>query len=175
MEKIPLEIDLNFDRRFFEEIYYKNNNGNIFFNPQTKNYTIAVLILTLALVLTRSNYSIQSNNWGMFYFTLLLEIVAVINLIIRIISIIKWKKSIKKYLDFVASHKKFKLIADENTITIMLDENITKEKWTELKSCEINDNYISIASKYDYFLPKKAMSETEYQNLKNIITKKIDE
>lgn len=175
MKNIPLEINLNFKRKFFEEIYFKNNKGNLFFGPETKTFTIALIILTIILIFTKSNSSFQSTNWALFYFLLLLEIVVIINLIIRIVNILKWKKSVKEYLDFVSNHKSFKLIADENTITIKLDENITKEKWSEIKGCEINEEFISIKSNYDYFLPKKAMSKIEYENLKYIISEKITE
>lgn len=53
MDIIPLEIDLNFNRKFFEEIYYKNNKGNILFGPQTKSYSISIIILTALIILVR--------------------------------------------------------------------------------------------------------------------------
>ena len=175
MKTALLEINLNFNRKFFEEIYYKNDKANLFFGPERKNISISIIILSFLLFVTKSNSSLQSTNWGLFYFLLLIEIALIINLTIRVVSLLKWKKSIKEYLDFVENHKTFKLIADENTITLKLDENITQEKWNEIKSCEINNEYISIKSNYDYFLPKKSMTESEYENLKNIISQKINE
>ncbi|OJV36107.1 MAG: hypothetical protein BGO29_16225 [Bacteroidales bacterium 36-12] len=146
-----------------------------FFGPETKNDSIAIIILAVLLFSTKSNSSFQSTNWALFYFLLLIEIALIIKLTIKIVNLLKWKKSINEYLDFVANHKTFKLIAAENTITIKLDENVTQEKWNEIKGCEINNEFISIKSNYDYFLPKKSMTEIEFESLKNILSEKINE
>ncbi|WP_300671004.1 hypothetical protein [Soonwooa sp.] len=173
MEILPLEIELNFNRKFFEEIYFKNNNGNIFFGPQTKSFSIAFIILSVFLILIRSNFTFYSANWPLFYFLVFIDILVFLNLAARVFNILKWKNSIRKYLDSIENHSTYKLIADENAFAIILDENITKEKWSEIKATKMQADYISLKGNYEYFIPKKSMTDSEYENLKKIIDEKI--
>lgn len=175
MENTLIQIDLNFERKFFEEIYFKNNKGNILFGSQTMEYSISIIILSVILFFTKSNSSLESNNWGLFYFILLLNIALIVILLIKVIPIIKWKKSIKEYLDFISNHQQFQLIATEESLIVALDENKTQERWREIKSYEENGDYISVKGNYEYFIPKKSMTNDEFEKLKIIIGKKVNE
>ena len=89
---MDFKVILNFHRKDFEEIYFRENQGNLLFSSQTKTKTITTLILGILILVTYSNSYSTSNNWGFFYFTMLLFIGSLINLLISVNQILIWKK-----------------------------------------------------------------------------------
>ena len=173
MDNLPLIINLQFNRKNFEELYFKNKEGNFFFGPRTKRYMISTIIIAVCLIFSKSNTTSVIDHSVLFYILIFAEVFFVISWIWEILKILKWKKSIKNYLDNIATHKNFKLIADDNTFTIALDNDITKEQWNQLKACQVKPDYISIKSNYYYLLPKKSMTAEEYEQLKKVLAEKV--
>lgn len=173
LENMESNIKLNFNRKDFEEIYFRNKQGNLFFSLQSKTKTITTIIIGFTIFVTFLNSYSTSNNWGFFYMNVLLFVVSLINLLISINQTLKWKKQVKTYLDKVSKSTNYEMRVNDNFLSLKDDESETIVKWSEFKKAEIKDNYIALEGLENFLLPKKSMSETEYSNLKEIIRKNL--
>ena len=87
-----------------------------------------------------------------------------------------WKrnKKVADYLNDVEIIKNHKLILTDKTFQIQQKDKTTTEFWTDFKSREINEMFAYLVSKTEnYLIPKKSMTELEYQELTSILRKKI--
>ena len=168
-----LHIKLNFNRRDFEEIYFENKQGSLFFSPQTKTKTIATLLLGTLMLATFSNSYSTSSNWGFFYFNVLLFIFSLINLANSVYRIFTWKNQVMKYLNDTSKFEKFEIKLTENYLSVLEDESETKIKLAEFKKIELKENCIILEGSNNFLFPKKSMSDSDFVLFSNFIREKL--
>lgn len=87
-----------------------------------------------------------------------------------------WKrnKKVAEYLNDVGTIKNYRLILTDKTFQIQQELKTTTEFWEDFKNPEINEMFAYLVSKTEsYLIPKKSMTELEYQELKSILRERI--
>lgn len=168
-----IEINLTFRRADFEELYFRNGNENLFFSPTAKTQTYIFIFLGLLFFFFLGYFRITNESLENMLFICMLWILSAIILGGKIYVVLKWKKSIKQFLDVTSKYKINKLILSETSISIIQDDKEHIEKWSEFKKADINDESIILYSIVNYMFPRKSMTKEEYEFFKEIVRKKI--
>lgn len=158
-------IELKYDRKYFEEIYYNKDNVK----AHNSNTLFTLISLFCVLLTIYALYITKNIAWmliiGLFSSYIYYEWYT------KILVWIKWKIEVKKFLNGLDKIKENKLILGKNTFSLIQDTKETMEKWSELKKVEIEDDYILfIVGITPYLFPKKSMNLDEFQFLGNILT-----
>ncbi len=170
------EIELNFNRKDFEEVYFNGNQASYVNSETTKNPFRNMLVsgLIFFFLLFKS-----ISEGGTQIVTIILGIIFIYFLadyLTKAFGIWKRKKKVEVYLNGVEKIKSHKLILNKNTFEIQQENEIVTELWTDFKKPEINDMFTYLVSKSEnYLIPKKSMTELEYEELKSIIRNKIND
>lgn len=169
-------ITLNVDRKNFEEIYFSNNQGSLFFSPTTKSKTITTLIVIVVFfaVLAFKN-QLSEKNVGILYFISFLFLLCAVYLSLGINKVSRWKKQVNGYLKTLENAERYELkISDENfKVNLNNEEEISE--WKDFKYYEITNDFISLEGNYNYMFPKKSMTDKNYTLLKQAIKKNIEQ
>ncbi|WP_157485923.1 hypothetical protein [Flavobacterium soli] len=168
-----IEIDLTFRRADFEELYFRNGNENLFFSPTAKTQTHIFIFLGLLFLFFLVHFRITNESQENMLFVCILWILSAIILGGKIYTVLKWRKSIKTFLDKTSKYKINKLIVSEVSISIIQDDKEHIEKWSEFKKADINDELIILCSTVNYMFPKKSMTNQEYELIKEIVRDRI--
>ncbi len=167
------EIRLNFKKNHFEEIYFRNGNEKIFFSKTVKEHTYIVLFFG-TLFLSSLIYSISTNTgWGIFILLCIPMILSFLMWLHMVRIVLKWRKSIKRYIEKICAYSNYKVVLSENTFSIIADNDETIEKWSELKQVEIDDLSLILHAVDNYMFPKKSISAEEFDFLKTEIGNKV--
>ena len=83
------------------------------------------------------------------------------------------EKSVIKYLNVISKFKLHKIIITDKAFTIVQDDIETIANWTEFKSVIINNDFINILGNENYLIPKKAMSTSEFELLRTVVSDKL--
>lgn len=167
------EIILEFDKKDFEDIYFKDNKGNYFKDPviKYKFYSLTVSILFLCFGIY---YYIKNNELGFIFISGVIFIFTLINYTQQLFEILKWKKEVSQYLKKQEKYKNNKLHLTINYFSIIQDETESIEKWENIKKVNIFEDYIFIEGGNEtYMIPNKSMKSEEYIFLKEFISKKL--
>lgn len=117
-EKAERTLELHFDRRDFEEIYFKDNRASIFLNPQIRT---RFLITAISILLSASSitYSLLTNK-GVWLIVplLILFLIAASYYYSNAVVIIKWRKNIKAFLNKTEKIRRRKLILAPNSFSV---------------------------------------------------------
>ena len=169
------EIELNFNRKDFEEVYFNGNQVSYVNSETTKNpfrnMLISGLIFSFLLFKLISDDGTQIGTiiFGIIFLYFLVDYLT------KAFRIWKKKKKVEVYLNGVEKIKTHKLILNKDTFGIQQEDEITTEFWTDFNKPEINDMFTYLVSKSEnYLIPKKSMTELEYEELKSIIRNKIN-
>ena len=93
------EINLNFNKADFEEVYFKNRENNMLFSKLIKKQFMLSLIFGI-LSLASLIYSTMSNkSWGIFTITTVIFVLVLNQLIKKMAPELKWERSIRDFLD----------------------------------------------------------------------------
>jgi hypothetical protein len=169
---MKIEIDLTFDRKYFEEIYYKDFRTSYFKSPSTKVPFRNLLLGTITLIVFYC-YARYEDTYSLFivgiiiFATLLWSYLAALN------TIIKWKKSIIAYLDREEKYEKNKIILSDDYFTLIQDSNEVIEHWSNFKHAEITETHMRLEAKETFLIPKSCMADAEYELLKHTISDKM--
>ncbi len=166
------EIDLKFNRKDFEEIFFNDDKGNYLKSPTTKVY-FKYFIISLMAFIGASIYSLARNEYGFFVIGLIAFLVCLYFFLKAILDLRKWKREIKDYLDREEKFKSNKLILSDKFLSIKQDDNETVEEWSTINSAHISDNYIRLDGKVNVLIPSKTMSTDEYKELRKILSDKL--
>ncbi len=167
------EINLNFNKSDFEEVYFKNKGTNILFSKMVKKQFILALILG-AFSVTSLIYSTVSNkSWGVFTIVTIIFVLVLNQLIKKIAPELKWERSIRDFLDEQAKFISRKLTLSENTLTLKRDTTITIMRWKDFKKVVIDDKAISLYGDETFVFPKKSMNWHDFDLLRNEILLRI--
>lgn len=169
-------IPLKYNRTDFEEIYFKDNQGSLFFSSTTKNKTIFTIIIGVILAVLHFGNLISSDNMGLYYFLNFIFFVSIIYLLIAFITVLRWKKVIEKYLKSLDNSTFFQLELTDTFLIININHQEDYIQWKEFIKVESKNDYIFLQSGIqNYLFPKKSMSEEDYiffrESLKNILSK----
>ncbi len=169
------EITLNFNRKDFEEIYSQNIEYSYFKSSLTKRPFQNLIISTLLLIFFLYHSFTRNSIQILTIFIGILFLYNLINYLTKAFTIRKRKKEVKEYLDDVEKVKTHQLILTNETFQMIQEEEKVTEKWTDFKSAELNDLYAFLLSNNEnYLIPKKSMTEFEFDNLKTLLSEKIN-
>ena len=170
---IQTEIILNYDRKQFGSIYFRNNNGNIFVGPSTR-YAFLIFSIVGLLFLLLLVYSISTNQLYVPTFFLFLGFsVSLYHYWKQVSSVLLWKKGIINFLDELDTYKSFKIISTDSSFVYFQDSNEFIEKWTSIKNATFKEIFISFQGSQSYLFPKGSMSEGEYSILWEFLSNKM--
>lgn len=163
-------ISLTFRREDFEEIYFKNNQGDIFWGKPTKQNFI-ITLLCIAIFIISLSYSLYTNLlWGIPIIFFFLAIISYVSYNIHASPIIKWKKQVKNYLDALAKIKKYELLLTNEALTLIQDDETFITKWATFTKATLTDESITLNGSDTYFFPKKSMNSGDFKYLKELIS-----
>ena len=167
-------IELAYNRKDFEDVYYRNREDRLLFNRHTKkeqNTSMVIGAITIILFLYNMIYSQ--------YFELLIAsgilfCLSLLDLYKKLSPLIKWRKEIKIYLDGLDKIRHNKIILTKSAFTLIQDKKETIEKWSEFRKAELEDNFVSlISTTTNYLIPAKSMTPDEFQFLKSMLSEQI--
>jgi hypothetical protein len=167
------EIQVTFRRKDFEEIYFANNQGNIFLYKELKtDFIITVISLPLSVLCV-----LYFNETGRAWFLpFILSIVFLISFSIycyKLWHLLKWKKGVTRYINELEKRHHLAIKLTDDALTNIEDEKITIIKWSSFQNLVITADSIFLSGPENYFLPRKSVSETDFNFLKEFITTKI--
>lgn len=158
-------IPLTFNRKDFEEIYFKDNNGSFFFGSTIKRDLVA-LVVSLLFLIGSIVYSLKSNkSAGWILFLSILTFAFLLRYIVKAVKISAWRKSISAFLDNVEKVNSHKIIITDSAFCLVQDGKESIHKWTTFTHAEINDDYLLLTGPVQYFIPKKSILKEDYDFL----------
>lgn len=161
-------ISLKFNQKDFEEIYFRDNQGSLFFSHKTKSLTITAIALVVVLSILHFLNLISIDNFGIYYFLIFILLLCILRLIVGMLDTLKWKKGITHYFKSMAVYKVFEL---QLTDDFLHDSDESFTRWNELKNIQINDQYVALEGKDNFLFPRKSMSTDDYVYLKDSVKK----
>ena len=167
-------IELNYRRKDFEEIYFRDGGGKTFLSPRLKGKRNLSIFFAVVFTLTLIYTLLTQRSFGVVLFAGLLFCFSLYEWYSGALPTMRWLKEVRSYLDGLDKTKEHRLLLTDTAFSIVQDKNETIEKWTEFKRAEIEENFVSLTSNTtNYLIPKKSMSEGEYELLRTIAAKKI--
>lgn len=167
-------ISLKVNKKDFEEIYFKGNKGSLFFSPTTKSKTITTLVIAvILLILYCFKDDLSKEKFGVLYFVSFLFLLCVVYLSLGINKVSRWKKEVLAYLKTLENAEVYQIKLNDKIFTVNLNHQKETCLWTEFASYEMDADFISLEGKYNYMFPRKSMSTTDYDFLKQAVKKNI--
>lgn len=167
-------IRLNVNRKDFEEIYFKGNQGSLFFSPTTKSKTIITIIVALIFFITfclKGNLSQES--FGVLYFISFVFLLCAVYLSVAINKVSRWKREVNRYLKSLEKASIYEIRFNSETFNVNLNDQHELSTWKEFTTADINEDYISLEGKYNYMFPQKSMTKQDYNILIQAVKKNI--
>lgn len=164
-------ISLKFNQKDFEEIYFRDNQGSLFFSHKTKSLTITAIALVVVLSILYFLNLISIDNFGIYYFLIFILLLCILRLIVGILKTLKWKKGITHYFKSMAVYKVFELQLTDYFLHVKLDSDESYTRWNEFENIQINDQYVALQGKDNFLFPRKSMSTDDYVYLKDSVKK----
>ncbi|WP_172279636.1 hypothetical protein [Chryseobacterium sp. LAM-KRS1] len=167
-------IKLHVNRKDFEEIYFKGNQGSLFFSSETRSKTIITIVVALIFLITFSlKENLSKESFGILYFISFVFLLCAVYLSVSINKVSRWKKQVKRYLKSLENAGIYEIRFNNETFNVNLNEQHELSRWSEFVTAETHEDYISMEGKYNYMFPAKSMSEQDYSVLKQVIKKNI--
>ena len=167
------EITLNFNKADFEELYFKNGSDKVLLSKSVKEQFILSMIAATFFITSLIYSIIVNKSWGIFKIITLIFVLIVNQLIRKMAPVIKWKRSIKDFLNEQAKFITSKLTLSENTLTLKQDTTTTFVRWIDFKKVVIDDKSIILYGDQDFMFPKKSMTWQDFDLLRNEILLRI--
>lgn len=167
-------INLNINRKDFEEVYFAGNQGSLFFSSTTKGKTVTTIVVGLILaILFIFRNDLSKEKFGILYFVSFLFLLCAVYLSLAINKVSKWRKQVVIYLKTLEDPEIYQITFNDKVFKVNLNHQKETSLWTEFTSAEIGENFISIEGKFNYMFPKKSMSGSDYQALTEAVGKNI--
>lgn len=163
-----IEIDLNFSRKDFEDVYFKNDQGNYFLSPTTKPSGIAFLVCAVF-----AGIAALYGNKTLIVLGLIALSMATIAWLNACRLLYNWKRQVSKSLDHEQQFERYKLILSDESFSLIQDEKETIERWTNFTSGTIDSDHIFLQGQQNFILPKKSVSASDYETLKKTVSEKL--
>lgn len=167
-------IRLKVNRKDFEEIYFKGNQGSLFFSSTTKSKTIITIVVAVIFLITLSlKDNLSKESFGVLYFISFVFLLCAVYLSVAINKVSRWKKEVNRYLKTLEKASIYEIRFDNETFNVNLNEHNELSTWKEFETADINEDYISLEGKYNYMFPEKSMSKQDYNLLIQAVKKNI--
>lgn len=167
-----VEIELNFSRQNFEEIYFKDYQGD-YFRSKTTKISFRTLVVSTLLLIAIIIYSLIKDTYTFLVICCIAFAIVGFNYIKTFLILKKWKTQIYEFLDSEERYNHHKLILSDSYFSIIQDDKETIEKWSNFSSVKVLDNYISLEGKENFLIPSKSMTTENYSILKKIVSEKL--
>ncbi|MGB4769819.1 MAG: hypothetical protein WBP58_00060 [Chitinophagaceae bacterium] len=165
-------IELTNTRKAFEDVYQLSDLGNILRNKRIRKMLLVLLVITLSLAVS-SYHSFKANNYVVL--TVMLGISwlsTLIMILIPVIAIVKWKKSITASIDGIAKYQTNTIEISDKGFLLRRDNSEVFESWKYVISYQLESNFVFLTAKENYLFPKASMNEAEFEFLIDTIQKK---
>lgn len=167
-------INLNVNRKDFEEVYFSGNQASLFLSPSTKGKTMtAIVVAAILVILFFFKDDLSKEKFGVIYFVSFLFLLCAVYLSLAINKVSRWKKEVVLYLKKLENSEIYQIQFNAKVFKVNLNGNKETSLWTEFLSAEIGENFISLEGKFNYMFPKKSMSVSDYEALKVAVEKNI--
>jgi hypothetical protein len=167
------KIELIFRRQDFEDIYFKNGKGDIFWSKNIKEYFIIFLVFASVFFVSLAYSLFMNLLWGLTLFLLLTFLLSLFTYAGHIFPTIKWKKQITKYLNSLTKIKKHEITLSAEAFIMTQDDEVTINRWLTFTKVILNDESIMLFGNDMYLFPKKSMDELSYKYLADFISDKL--
>lgn len=164
-------IRLNFNKRDYEEIYFRDNQGSLFFSPASRSMTITAIVIAVVLGFLYVFNLISIDNVGIYYFLSFIFLICFLRVIAAVLDKLKWKKGITDYFKLMEVYTIFELQLTDDFLHIKLDHDESFTRWDEFKNIQVNDQFIALEGKMNYLFPQKSMNTEDYIYFKDSIKK----
>lgn len=114
-------IPLKFNKKDFEEIYFRDNQGSLFFSPANKSMTITAIVFAIVLGFLYLFNLISIDNIGIYYFLSFIFLICILRLFAGISQTLRWKKGIFQYLKSFKNNTVFELELMDDFLIINID------------------------------------------------------
>ena len=170
-----LNIKLTFNPDHFREMYYQDGKGSILKHKPTKK---AILYCFLTALITFGIYFASFKRPDISWLIVLGAIILLCTGVYAVSVIaqhLKWKRSIEKFIKDIAQYKSHQLKLTSAAMELIQDSTISIEKWENIKSAQIKDDYIMLLNSNEplFIFPAKSMDPEEFYKLKDFIINKI--
>ncbi|MBW7674870.1 hypothetical protein [Chryseobacterium chendengshani] len=166
-------ISLKFNKKDFEEIYFRDNQGSLFFSNKTRNLTITAIALVVVLSILYFLDLISIDNFGIYYFLIFILLICVLRLIVGMFETLKWKRGISNYLKSMDVYEIFELQLTDDFLYVKRDDDESYNSWNLFTNIQINDQYISLEGKTNFLFPRKSMNLGDYVYFKDSLKTKL--
>lgn len=167
-------INLNINSKDFEEVYFTGNQGSLFFSSTTKGKTVTTIVVGLILViLFIFKDDLSKEKFGILYFVSFLFLLCAVYLSLAINKVSKWRKEVIAYLKTLENPEIYQIKFNNKVFKVNLNNKKEASLWTEFTSAEIGEKFIALEGKFNYMFPRKAMSDSDYQFLKEAVQKNV--
>ena len=167
------KIKLIFRRQDFEDIYFKNGQGDIFWGKPVMQYFVIVLVFASIVVISLAYSLFTDLLWGIPIVFLFLLIISLFQYMRQVSPIIKWKKQVVNYLDDLVKIKNQEIILTNEALTTIQDDQVTITKWISFTKATLDNESITLVGNDNYLFPKKSMSINDYKYLEEFISGKV--
>ncbi len=135
---------------------------------------MAVITIGMAFLATLIYVVVADKNSGFAIILGILFGVAFYDLFKKASPLLKWKAGVIAYLDDLDKIREHQFILTPHVFSLLQDGKETMEKWSELKRCELELDFISIiTNSTTYLFPKKSMTAEEFEFLRAVLSEKM--
>lgn len=167
-------IRLNVNRKDFEEIYFKGNQGSLFFSSTNKSKTIITIVVAVLLFITFClKDSLSQESFGVLYFISFVFLLCAVYLSVGINKVSRWKKEVNRYLQSLEKSSIYEIRFDSDTFNVNLNDQHELSTWKEFVTADVYEDYISMEGKCNYMFPQKSMSKQDYNILQQAVKRNI--
>jgi hypothetical protein len=165
-------IELVFRRQDFEEIFFKDDKGNLLKDSDVKSLLMPVVVFgTISSVL--AYFYINTLQWIVPILSIVPFAIALYRYIKYAIELLKWRKSVHHYLDEVAKAKKNALTLTNKSFCLTHGDTVYLIQWSVFTKATITDEFIALYTDERYFFPRKSMTASEFEFFKDFVSYKI--
>lgn len=163
-------INLQINKKDFEEVYLHGDQGSLFFSPTVKGKLITTIVVAvILLVLFYFKDDLSKEKFGILYFVSFLFLLCAVYLSLAINKVSKWKKEVVKYLKTLENTKIYQIQFNTKVFKVNLNDNKETSLWTEFTAAEISDKFIGLEGKFNYMFPRRSMQEADFELLKQAV------
>ncbi|WP_313090896.1 hypothetical protein [Chryseobacterium flavum] len=168
-------ITLKPDRKIFEDIYFKGNQGSLLFSPTTKSKTVITIISAVILFITfLLKDSLSKESVGILYFMSFIFLLCAVYLSVSVNKVSRWKKQVQNYLSLLEKCKVYEIRFDQLFFTVNIDGEKETSEWKDFGYFDSDADFITLEGKYSYMFPKKSMNEKDYNLLKKTLKERVN-
>lgn len=173
-----LTIALQFNANDFKEIYYAGKRErNVLTSRQTKGPLRLTLTLSgLSVMLyPAANKAQQATTIFLFVICCLLTAASLVYCIVVVTRFYMRVSGINVYLKSLSKYRSFNLHLGDKTIELAFDEELTIDRWENIKRMVAKPSYVQLQFEPGNSLsfPKKSMTEEQFAKLQEFVKEKI--